>query len=57
MLSRKDLSSRWNSSISTIKRREKEPDRGFPKPVRLGPRTLRYRLEDIQAYEEKQQTT
>jgi predicted DNA-binding transcriptional regulator AlpA len=48
-LSRKELSERWNLSIKTLKRREKE---GILRPLSLGARTVRYRLSEILAIEE-----
>jgi len=48
-LSRKELSERWNLSVKTIKRREKE---GILRPLSLGARTVRYRLSEILAIEE-----
>ena len=48
-LSRKELSARWNLSIKTLKRREKE---GILRPLSLGARTVRYRLSEILAIEE-----
>lgn len=38
---REQLSERWSVSISTLKRREKDPN-DILKPTRLGPRVLRY---------------
>jgi predicted site-specific integrase-resolvase len=48
LLSRKSLASRWECSIETVKRRERE---GRLKAIRFNRRLLRYRLEDIEAYE------
>jgi hypothetical protein len=47
-LTRKELAKRWRCSISTLKRRETG---GKLNPVRIGPRTVLYRLEDVQATE------
>ncbi|MBX3742111.1 MAG: hypothetical protein KF712_14025 [Akkermansiaceae bacterium] len=55
MLTRQDLSNRWKVSILTIKRREKDQSNGYPKPIRIGPRMIRYRESDILAYESQQQ--
>jgi len=55
MFTRKGLSHRWNVSIPTIKRREKDADNGYPKPIRIGPRMIRYRESDILAYEAMRQ--
>ena len=48
LLSRKDLAARWGCSIETIKRTEKR--KGL-RQVRIGPRTVRYRLADVIAIE------
>ena len=48
-LSRKELSVRWNLSIKTLVRWEKA---GRLRPVSLGPRTVRYNLSEIVAYEQ-----
>lgn len=55
MLTRGDLANRWKVSIPTIKRREKDKDNGYPKPIRIGPRMIRYRESDIAAYEAARQ--
>ena len=55
MLTREDLSCRWKVSIPTIKRREKDQGNGYPKPIRIGPRMIRYRESDILAYEAMRQ--
>jgi predicted DNA-binding transcriptional regulator AlpA len=44
LISRRDLAARWNLSIKTIHRREKE---GILCPLFLGERTVRYRLSEI----------
>ena len=49
-LDRKQLASRWQSSISTLKRREAA---GELKPTRLGPRTVRYAMAHILEIEER----
>jgi hypothetical protein len=51
-LSRKELSERWNLSIKTLKRREQT---GQLNPMKLGPRTVRYRLSDILGIEGRAQ--
>lgn len=48
LLSRKQLARRWDKSIKTLKRWEKA---GKLRPFTLGPRTVRYRLSDILAFE------
>jgi predicted DNA-binding transcriptional regulator AlpA len=55
MLTRKDLAIRWKISESTVKRREKDQSNGYPKPIRIGIRPLRYREADILAYESQRQ--
>ena len=47
LFSRKDLATRWNCSIETLKRREKS---GILNPTVLG-RLVRYKLEEIEAIE------
>jgi len=47
-LGRRQLAIRWNCSVSTLKRMEKA---GGLKPVRLGPRTLRYPMAQIKNLE------
>lgn len=49
-LDRKQLAFRWQSSISTLKRREAA---GELKPTRLGPRTIRYAMAHILEIEER----
>lgn len=49
LLSRAELAVRWSVSIETLKRYER---RGILRPVKLAPRCLRYREEDIRAHEE-----
>ena len=44
-ISRKELAHRWHCHPLTIARHEKS---GLLKPLRLGARLLRYRLEDIE---------
>ncbi len=48
-LDREDLARRWNTSVSTIKRREKS---GELVPTRLGGRIIRYSMAHILAMEE-----
>ena len=55
MLTREDLAKRWQVSIPTIKRREKDNANGYPKPIRIGPRMVRYRESDILVYENQRQ--
>jgi glutamine synthetase len=47
LFSRKELATRWNCSIETLKRREKS---GILNPTVLG-RLVRYKLEEIEAIE------
>lgn len=49
-LDRRELAKRWNTSVSTIRRMEKRNE--LP-TLQLGPRVIRFRLEDIIAYEER----
>jgi len=49
LLSRKDLSERWNLSTKTLKRREKA---GELRPLTLSANCVRYRLSEILAIEE-----
>lgn len=49
LLSRRDLSERWNLSIKTLKRREKA---GELRPLTLSANTVRYRLSEILEIEE-----
>jgi len=48
-LDRKQLASRWQISVSTLKRREAAGDL---KPTRLGPRTVRYAVSHVLEIEE-----
>jgi len=48
MLSRKAVADRWQTSVETVKRREKA---GLIKALRFNQRLLRYRLSDVVAYE------
>jgi hypothetical protein len=48
LLSRKALAARWQTSVETIKRREREK---VLKPLRFSQRLLRYKLSDIEALE------
>ena len=49
LLSRRDLSERWNLSIKTLKRREKA---GELRPLTLSANTVRYRLSESLEIEE-----
>jgi hypothetical protein len=51
LIGRIDLATRWQCSVMTIKRREKD---GLLKPVYLSNRIVRYRLQDIKAIEAAQ---
>jgi predicted site-specific integrase-resolvase len=48
LLSRRAVADRWQTSVETIKRREKA---GVLKPIRFNQRLLRYKLSDIEAIE------
>ena len=48
MLSRRAVAERWQTSVETVKRREKA---GLIKAIRFNQRLLRYKLTDIAAYE------
>jgi hypothetical protein len=48
MLSRRAVAARWQTSVETVKRREKA---GLIKPIRFNQRLLRYKLSDIAAFE------
>ena len=48
LLSRKAVAYRWQTSVETVKRREKE---GLLKAIRFNERLLRYKLSDIEAFE------
>jgi predicted site-specific integrase-resolvase len=50
LLSRKGVAGRWGVSTETVKRREQE---GYLKALRFNSRSVRYRLSDVQAFEEK----
>ena len=47
-LSRKAVADRWQTSVETIKRREKA---GLLKALRFNQRLLRYKLSDVEALE------
>ena len=49
LISRKELSERWNLSTKTLKRRERD---GELRPLTLSSNTVRYRLSDILKIEE-----
>jgi len=48
MLSRKAVADRWQTSVETVKRREKA---GLLRALRFNRRLLRYKLADVIAYE------
>jgi predicted site-specific integrase-resolvase len=48
LLSRKAVAERWQTSVETVKRREKA---GLIKAIRFNQRLVRYRLSDIAAFE------
>jgi hypothetical protein len=48
LLSRKAVADRWQTSVETIKRREKA---GLLKAIRFNQRLLRYKLSEVEALE------
>jgi hypothetical protein len=48
LLSRKAIADRWQTSVETVKRRERA---GLLKPIRFNQRLLRYKLSDVEALE------
>ena len=48
MLSRRALAARWGVSTETVKRRERD---GFLRAHRFNSRLVRYRIEEVEAYE------
>jgi predicted site-specific integrase-resolvase len=48
LLSRKAVAERWQTSVETVKRREKE---GLLRAIRFNERLLRYKLSEIEAIE------
>jgi hypothetical protein len=48
LLSRKAIAARWQTSVETVKRREKA---GLLKAIRFNQRLVRYKLSDIAAFE------
>ena len=48
MLSRKAVADRWQTSVETVKRRQKA---GLLRALRFNRRLLRYKLADVIAYE------
>jgi predicted site-specific integrase-resolvase len=48
LLSRRAVANRWQTSVETVKRREKD---GLIKVIRFNERLLRYKLSDIKAFE------
>jgi hypothetical protein len=48
LLSRKAVADRWQTSVETVKRREKA---GLLKALRFNQRLLRYKLSDVEALE------
>jgi hypothetical protein len=48
LLSRKAVAHRWQTSVETVKRREKE---GLLKAIRFNERLLRYKLSNVEAVE------
>lgn len=54
LISRRELSERWDCSVENLKRYEK---RGRLKPIKLSKRFLRYRLSDIEQLENESQVS
>jgi hypothetical protein len=48
LLSRRAVADRWQTSVETVKRREKA---GLLKAIRFNERLLRYKLSDVEAFE------
>ncbi len=48
LLSRRAIANRWETSVETVKRREKA---GLIKAIRFNQRLLRYKLSDVEAFE------
>jgi hypothetical protein len=48
LLSRRAVADRWQTSVETVKRRERA---GLLTAIRFNQRLLRYRLSDIEAFE------
>jgi hypothetical protein len=48
LLSRRAVADRWQTSVETVKRREKA---GLLKPIRFNQRLLRYKLSEVEALE------
>ena len=48
LLSRKAVANRWQTSVETVKRRERA---GLLKALRFNQRLLRYKLSDVEALE------
>jgi hypothetical protein len=48
LLSRRAVADRWQTSVETVKRRERA---GLLTPIRFNQRLLRYKLSDIEALE------
>ncbi|HEX9630592.1 MAG TPA: hypothetical protein VF961_11285 [Pyrinomonadaceae bacterium] len=48
LLSRKAIADRWQTSVETVKRREKA---GLLKAIRFNQRLLRYKLSNVEAVE------
>jgi hypothetical protein len=48
LLSRRAVADRWQTSVETVKRRERD---GLLNPIRFNQRLLRYRLSEIEAVE------
>lgn len=47
----KQVAERYGVDVTTIWRKRKN-DTSFPKPVTLGPQTVRWKLADLQTWEE-----
>jgi predicted DNA-binding transcriptional regulator AlpA len=49
-----DLAARWGVSVGTARNRTKT--QGFPVALEVGPRSLRWKLEEVDAWEQREQT-
>ena len=55
-LTEKDLAERWNMSVSSIQKYRSSIKKSGPSYVVIGQGTIRYRPEDVKAYEETCET-
>ncbi len=47
----KQVAERYDANTSTIRRWCANTEINFPKPIRFGPQTIRWRLADLEAWE------